>query len=153
MPSLISILIHGPFQVFFQYHYRKISHGISSWDMPFVITQEIPLNFLCNNKRSVKDATRCPGKIKMEDFTMNEPTRIALIGIIIEQADAVEPVNKTLHKYSEYIVGRMGIPYRERDINIISVVLDAPEKTISTLSGQLGMIHGATVKSMFTKKR
>ena len=84
---------------------------------------------------------------------MNEPTRIALIGIIIEQADAVEPVNKTLHKYSEYIVGRMGIPYRERDINIISVVLDAPENIISSLSGKLGMIRGITVKSMIAKTK
>lgn len=84
---------------------------------------------------------------------MNQPTRIALIGILIEKESSVEPVNQTLHNYREYIVGRMGIPYREKDVNIISVVLDAPEDTISTLSGKLGMIDGITVKSMFTKKK
>lgn len=84
---------------------------------------------------------------------MTQTTRIALIGILIEQEDSVEPVNQALHKYSHYIVGRMGIPYRAKEVNIISVVLDAPENIISTLSGQLGMIQGATVKSMFTKKK
>lgn len=84
---------------------------------------------------------------------MTQTTRIALIGILIEQEDAVEPVNQALHEYSNYIVGRMGIPYREKEVNIISVVLDAPENIISTLSGRLGMIQGATVKSMFTKKK
>lgn len=84
---------------------------------------------------------------------MTQTTRIALIGILIEQEDAVEPVNQALHEYSDYIVGRMGIPYREKEVNIISVVLDAPENIISTLSGRLGMIQGVTVKSMFTKKK
>lgn len=83
---------------------------------------------------------------------MDQPTRIALIGILIEEEAAVDSVNQTLHNYQEYIVGRMGIPYREKDVNIISVVLDAPETIISTLSGKLGMIDGITVKSMFTKK-
>lgn len=83
---------------------------------------------------------------------METETRIALIGILIEQEESVQPVNQILHDYREYIVGRMGIPYREKNTNIISVVLDAPANIISTLSGKLGMIHGITVKSMFTKK-
>lgn len=83
---------------------------------------------------------------------METKTRIALIGILIEQEESVQPVNQILHDYREYIVGRMGIPYREKNTNIISVVLDAPANIISTLSGKLGMIQGITVKSMFTKK-
>lgn len=80
-----------------------------------------------------------------------ENTKIALIGIIIEEKDAVEQVNNLLHTYSQYIVGRMGLPYRERNINIISVVLDAPEGKISALSGKLGMIKGIRVKSVQAK--
>ena len=84
---------------------------------------------------------------------MVENNRIALIGILIEQESSVEPVNQALHEYRAYIIGRMGIPYRQKDVNIISVVLDAPANVISTLSGKLGMIDGITVKSMFTKKK
>ena len=64
-------------------------------------------------------------------------TRIALIGIIIEEEKGITSTNQLLHEYRDYIVGRMGIPYREKEINIISIVLDAPENTISTLSGKL----------------
>ena len=84
---------------------------------------------------------------------MEVQSRIALIGILIEEESSVEPVNQTLHDYRSYIVGRMGIPYRQKNVNIISVVLDAPADIISTLSGKLGMIDGITVKSMFTKKK
>ena len=80
-------------------------------------------------------------------------TRIALIGIIIEEEKGITPTNQLLHEYRDYIVGRMGIPYREKEINIISIVLDAPENTISTLSGKLGMIEGLSVKSMFAKTK
>lgn len=80
-------------------------------------------------------------------------TRIALIGIIIEEEKGITPTNQLLHEYRDFIVGRMGIPYRERDINIISIVLDAPENAISTLSGKLGMIDGISVKSMFAKTK
>ena len=80
-------------------------------------------------------------------------TRIALIGIIIEEEKGITPTNQLLHEYRDYIVGRMGIPYREKEINIISIVLDAPENTISTLSGNLGMIEGISVKSMFAKTK
>lgn len=82
---------------------------------------------------------------------MEDNTKIALIGIIIEEKDVVEQVNELLHIYSQYIVGRMGLPYRERNINIISVVLDAPQNVISALSGKLGMIKGIQVKSVQAK--
>lgn len=80
-------------------------------------------------------------------------TKIALIGIIVEDVQAVERVNALLHQYSEYIVGRMGLPYREKNVNIISVVVDAPENAISSLSGKLGMIEGISVKSVQAKTR
>lgn len=80
-------------------------------------------------------------------------TRIALIGIIIEEEKGITPTNQLLHEYRDFIVGRMGIPYREKDMSIISIVLDAPENTISTLSGKLGMIDGISVKSMFAKTK
>ena len=80
-------------------------------------------------------------------------TRIALIGIIIEEEKGITPTNQLLHEYRDFIVGRMGIPYREKDINIISIDLDAPENAITTLSGKLGMIDGISVKSMFAKTK
>ncbi|SET56654.1 TM1266 family iron-only hydrogenase system putative regulator [[Clostridium] polysaccharolyticum] len=78
-------------------------------------------------------------------------TKIALIGIIVEETEAVERVNQLLHVHSQYIVGRMGLPYREKGVNIISVVIDASENIISSLSGKLGMIQGISVKSVQAK--
>ena len=79
-------------------------------------------------------------------------TRIALIGIIVEDINAVENVNDILHNYGSYIIGRMGIPYREKQVNIISIVVDAPNDVISSLSGKLGMIKGISVKTVYSKK-
>jgi putative iron-only hydrogenase system regulator len=79
-------------------------------------------------------------------------TRIALIGIIVEDMDAVERLNGLLHDYGQYIIGRMGIPYREKNINIISVVVNAEADIISTLAGKLGMIKGVNVKTIYSKK-
>lgn len=79
-------------------------------------------------------------------------TRIALIGIIVEDTNAVENVNVILHNYGSYIIGRMGIPYREKQVNIISIVIDAPNDVISSLSGKLGMIKGISVKTVYSKK-
>ena len=79
-------------------------------------------------------------------------TRIALIGIIVEDMDAVERLNGLLHEYGQYIIGRMGIPYREKNINIISVVVNADSDTISTLAGKQGMIKGVNVKTVYSKK-
>lgn len=79
-------------------------------------------------------------------------TKIALVGIIVEETNAVEKVNQLLHDYRDYIVGRMGLPYKEKGVNIISVVLDAPENQISSIAGKLGMIKGISVKSIQAKK-
>lgn len=78
-------------------------------------------------------------------------TRIALIGIIVEHGQAAEKINRILHDYSRCIIGRMGLPYREREISIISIVMDAPNETISALSGKLGMIPGVSTKTLYSK--
>ena len=77
--------------------------------------------------------------------------RIALIGIIVEDINATEKLNSILHEYGEYIIGRMGIPYREKKISVISIVVDATNDVISSLSGKLGMIKGINVKTMYSK--
>ena len=78
-------------------------------------------------------------------------TRIALIGVIVEDINATEKLNSILHEYGEYIIGRMGIPYREKKISVISIVVDATNDVISSLSGKLGMIKGINVKTMYSK--
>ncbi len=77
--------------------------------------------------------------------------RIALLGIIIEQPDSVEQLNAILHDYNQYVVGRMGLPYRQRGVSIISIVLDAPTNIISALSGKVGMLSGVTAKAVYSK--
>ena len=79
-------------------------------------------------------------------------SRVALLGIIVEEAEAVSRVNGLLHEYGDYIIGRMGIPYREKKMNIISIVLDAPQGVISALSGKLGMIRGVSSKCLYAEK-
>ena len=69
-------------------------------------------------------------------------TRVAVMAIIVEEAEAVEKLNATLHAFSDHIIGRMVIPYRQRGINIVSVALDAPQDAISSLAGRLGNIRG-----------
>ena len=78
-------------------------------------------------------------------------TRIALIGIIVEDMNSTDRINSILHEYSQYMVGRMGIPYREKNVGIISVVIDATNDVISSLSGKLGMVKGINVKTMYSK--
>lgn len=78
-------------------------------------------------------------------------TRIAVISIILEKREASEAVNGLLSAYGEYIIGRMGIPYRERGVNIISVVLDAPQDQIATLSGKIGNLPGVSAKTAYSK--
>lgn len=77
--------------------------------------------------------------------------RIALIGIIVEDLTVTQRLNQILHEYSSYIVGRMGIPYHDRGIGIISVVVDAPGNIISSVSGKLGMLEGVNVKTIYQK--
>lgn len=78
--------------------------------------------------------------------------RVAQIGIIVENIDSVEKLNSLLHEYGECIIGRMGIPFREKNINIISIVLHAEQNLISTLAGKLGMLDGVSVKTIYSKK-
>lgn len=78
-------------------------------------------------------------------------TRVALIGIVVENLDSVEKLNSLLHDYSKYIIGRMGVPYEKKGVSIISVALDAPQDVISALSGKLGMINGITAKTIYSK--
>ncbi len=82
----------------------------------------------------------------------SEETRVAIIGIIVENPEAVSQINEILHSCSDYIIGRMGIPYKQKNINIISVVADAPTDKISMISGRLGRIDGVTVKTAYSKK-
>lgn len=78
-------------------------------------------------------------------------TRIALVGIILNNTDSVDELNHILSQYGQYIVGRMGIPYREKNISIISIAMDAPNDIISALSGKLGMLPGVSTKTIYGK--
>lgn len=77
-------------------------------------------------------------------------TRVALIGIIVEDESSVASLNDLLHQYAPYIIGRMGVPYRPRSVNIISVALDAPQDAISALSGKLGRLEGVSAKTQYS---
>ena len=74
-------------------------------------------------------------------------TRVAVMSIIVENPDAVERLNSILHDFGEYIIGRMGIPYRKRQISIISIALDAPQNALSSLAGKIGALQGVSVKT------
>ena len=80
---------------------------------------------------------------------METESRVAIISMIIENNSSVEQVNSLLHEYGEIIRGRMGLPYRERGLNIISVVVDAPQDSISALSGKLGRLPGVKSKAVY----
>ena len=77
-------------------------------------------------------------------------TRVAIIGIIVENYDSVDTLNAILHDYAAYIIGRMGIPYRNKHINIISIAIDAPQDTINTLSGKIGKLDGVSAKTVYS---
>lgn len=83
---------------------------------------------------------------------IQEETRIAVIGIIIEDKSSVTAVNEILHQYGEYIIGRMGLPYREKQVNIISIVMDAPANAISAVSGKVGRLRGVSAKALYSKQ-
>ncbi len=78
-------------------------------------------------------------------------TRVAVIGIIIENEESVWKMNDILHEYGKFIIGRMGLPYREKGIHIISIAIDAPQDVISALSGKLGKLPGISTKTAFSK--
>ena len=77
-------------------------------------------------------------------------TRVAVMSILVENKDAVETINAILHQYGDFIIGRMGIPYRKRQVNIISVALDAPQDTIAAMAGKMGGLPGVTVKTAYS---
>ena len=77
-------------------------------------------------------------------------TRVAVMSIIVEDPGAVERINGYLHEFGDYIIGRMGLPYRKRKISIISIALDAPQNTISSLAGKIGSLPGVSVKTAYS---
>lgn len=86
-----------------------------------------------------------------EGQAMSE-SRVVLMGIIVQDKEAAGRINGLLHEYGNYIIGRMGIPYREKEMNIISIVMDAPQEKVSALSGKLGMIPGVSSKCLYAEK-
>ncbi|WP_331655192.1 TM1266 family iron-only hydrogenase system putative regulator [Aminipila sp.] len=78
-------------------------------------------------------------------------TRVALLGIIVENKDSIEKLNSLLHEYRQYIIGRMGIPYEKRHISVISIALDAPMDVVSALSGKIGRLPGISTKAVYSK--
>ena len=77
-------------------------------------------------------------------------TRVAVISIIVENPEAIETLNHLLHEAGQYIIGRMGIPYRPKHISIVSIAMDAPQDTISALAGKLGNLDGVSVKTAYS---
>jgi len=78
-------------------------------------------------------------------------TRVAIVAIIVENAGSVSEVNRILHEYADSIIGRMGLPYRKKDMNIIGVAVDAPHNEISALSGKIGRLDGVSAKTVYSK--
>lgn len=96
----------------------------------------------------------CGMVIKMDNSEItqgNENTRIALLSIIVENAESVEKLNGILHEYSDIIIGRMGLPYPRRKVSIISVALDAPSDTINALTGKVGALKGVSAKTTYSR--
>lgn len=77
-------------------------------------------------------------------------TRVAIIGIIVQDENSVELLNNVLHDYGKYIIGRMGIPYRSKGINVISIAVDAPQDVISAMSGKIGKIPSISTKTAYS---
>ena len=77
-------------------------------------------------------------------------TRVAVMSVIVEEAESVERLNAILHEHGQWIIGRMGIPYRKRGVSIISIALDAPQNTISSLAGKIGSLQGVSVKTAYS---
>lgn len=102
---------------------------------------------ICVKLRVFRDA------LFFERSFMEQENRVAIISMIISDDESVPAVNALLHEYGKFIQGRMGLPYRERGLNIISVVVDAPADIISTLSGKLGRLKGVTSKSVYSKEK
>ncbi len=78
-------------------------------------------------------------------------TRVAVISIVVESTDKIGELNELLHEYGDHIIGRMGMPYKKKNINIICVAIDAPQDVINTLTGKLGKLDGITAKAAYSK--
>ena len=78
-------------------------------------------------------------------------TRVAILAIVVEQRDQAEELNRILHEYGAYIIGRMGLPYEKRGISLISVAMDAPQSVISAISGKIGNLPGVTAKAVYSR--
>ncbi|MBO5060189.1 MAG: iron-only hydrogenase system regulator [Clostridia bacterium] len=78
-------------------------------------------------------------------------SRVALIGIVVENYDSVQELNSILHEYSEVIIGRMGIPYKKRNVSVISVAVDASNDVINALCGKIGRLDGVSSKTVYAK--
>ena len=83
---------------------------------------------------------------------MEQESRIAVMAIIVENRESVDTLNQLLHEYGDYIVGRMGLPYEKKGVNIVSIALDAPNDTISALAGKIGNIPEISVKTAYASK-
>lgn len=82
-----------------------------------------------------------------------QETRVAVIGVIVENENSVDELNRLLHDYGSFIIGRMGVPYRSKGINIISLAVDAPQDIISALSGKIGRLTGVSAKTAYSTQR
>lgn len=80
---------------------------------------------------------------------MEQDSRVAVLAILVHAPEAVESLNALLHQYGQYIIGRMGVPYPKRGVNVISVAMDAPQETVSALSGKIGRLTGVTAKTVY----
>ena len=80
-------------------------------------------------------------------------TRVAILSFIVENPNSVEPLNQLLHEFREFIIGRMGLPYKEKNISIICVAMDAPQDMISSLSGKVGRLEGVSAKAVYSKQQ
>ncbi len=105
---------------------------------------------------SIRNSSEFPIEQKAEEESMEKEgakkeTRIAVIGIIIEDRQRAGQVNDLLHQYGEYVIGRMGLPYEKKGVHIISIVVDAPMDVISALSGKLGRLPGVSSKALYSK--
>lgn len=83
-------------------------------------------------------------------MTENKETRVAVMGIIVENINSTEALNAILHEHGNYIIGRMGVPYREKNISIVSIALDAPQDIISSMAGKIGKLSGVSVKTAYS---
>lgn len=109
-------------------------------------------NLRCGGDVFVRLSMRNGAVVVYGGVFVREDSRVAVISMIIDDEQSVSMINTLLHDCREYIIGRMGIPYREKGLNIINVVLDAPMDVVSTLSGRLGRLNGVTSKAVYAKQ-